>query len=61
MEKERKVEEPAGTYSAPAKPAQEPSLAAGDADTRYASETSFRSAAAKVFAAHEELLKKLAQ
>jgi hypothetical protein len=64
MAKPRKVQEPAGTYSAkppakraPAAPAQK-SAASG---VRYADDATFRKAADKVFKTHDELFRKLAE
>lgn len=60
MAKPRKVEEPAGTYSAKKSARKVPTTPAQPA-IRYVDDATFRKAAAKVFKTNEALFRKLAQ
>ena len=65
MAKPRKVQEPAGTYAAKPKASAQATTPAGKATAsaggRYADPVDFQKAADKVFQAHHELFRKLAQ
>lgn len=62
MAKPRKVEEPAGTYSAsPKRNAKAAEQAPTSPTVRYMDEKTFRKSADKVFKVHKELLRRLAQ
>ena len=62
MAKPRKVQEPAGTYTAKKTAAKAtPAPKTGEPHVRYVDDATFRKAADKVFKTHSELFRKLAQ
>lgn len=65
MPKPRKAQDPAGTYAdkpkSSARAAARAGKATAPAGSRYADPADFRKAADKVFQAHHELFRKLAQ